>query len=322
MPLIRESSYRPPFFLKNAHLQTVLPNAVRRVAGVHYTRKRLTTPDNDFLDLDWSYIGASKVAVVLHGLEGHSRRPYIRGMVRACNRAGWDAVAVNFRGCSGEPNLLPRFYHNGSSDDLSLVLDHIASLPYQSIRCIGFSLGGNVLLKYLGESGHVYPEALTAAVAISVPCHLASCADNLASKENAFYMKRFLRMLHEKILAKKARFPEHCNDDDFDRIHTFREFDDRYTAPLHGFSDAEDYWEKASSLQFLRGITLPTLMVNSLDDPFLTPHCFPYDMAEGHGALTFEVTRYGGHCGFIDFHGDGSWWHERRAVAFLSDVIR
>lgn len=321
MPLISQSSYRPPFFLRNPHLQSILPNALRKVKGVTYTRKRIPTPDSDFIDLDWSCIGSTKVAVIVHGLEGHSRRPYVLGMVQACNRAGWDAVAVNMRGCSGEPNLLARSYHNGSSDDFAHIIAHIATLHYESIRLAGFSLGGNVILKYLGERLHNYPETLTAAVAISTPCHLASCAEKLARKENRFYMKRFLKMLHHKISAKKHRFPTLLNDDNFHAITNFKQFDNRYTAPLHGFTSAEDYYTKASSLLFIQSIFLPTLILSAADDPFLTPQCYPTAVAEGHGNVTLEITRYGGHCGFITCSRSGNYWHEERAISFLRDTL-
>jgi len=319
MPLLQQSSYRPPFLLRNRHLQTILPNALRRVGGVTYTRKRLTTPDNDFIDCDWSCIGSKKVAVVIHGMEGHSKRPYVLGMVRACNKAGWDVVAVNMRGCSGEPNLLARSYHNGSSDDVALVVDHLATLHYESIRLAGFSLGGNVILKYLGEGHWNYPRILTAAVAISTPCHLASCAEKLAQKENAFYMQRFMRMLHHKIKAKKQHFPTQLDDKNFDHIKNFKQFDDRYTAPLNGFTSAEDYWTKASSLEYIPAITLPTLLISAADDPFLSPQCFPTAIAENHKSVTLEITRYGGHCGFIACNREGYFWHEKRAVEFLRD---
>jgi predicted alpha/beta-fold hydrolase len=223
------------------------------------------------------------------------------------------------RGCSGEPNNLPRSYHNGSSDDLDSIIRHVTALPYQKIMLIGFSLGGNVILKYLCEGQWKYPSALTAAAAISVPCHLDSCAHKLSSKVNRIYLNRFLKMLHEKIIAKKAHFPELFNDDGYESIRSFKDFDDRYTAPLHGFTNAEDYWKKASSLQYLPSITLPTLMISAADDPFLTPLCFPRDIAEGHSSLTLEITRHGGHLGFGGSCRNGEYWHERRTVEFLKE---
>jgi predicted alpha/beta-fold hydrolase len=273
------------------------------------------------IDLDWSHVGSSTCVIIMHGLEGHSQRPYVRGMARACNRAGWDVVAVNMRGCGGEPNLLPKSYHNGSSDDLDEVINHVTTLSYACIKLIGFSLGGNVILKYLGEGGWNYPSTLSSAVAISPPCHLTSCAEKLTATENRIYMRRFLKMLHKKILAKKPLFPDQFNDDNYSSITTFKQFDDRYTAPLHGFSCAEDYWERASSLQFLPFIKLPTLILSSSDDPLLTPQCFPQDIAEKHATLTLEITRYGGHTGFYGQTRDGLYWHEQRAIAFLDQDL-
>jgi predicted alpha/beta-fold hydrolase len=272
------------------------------------------------MDLDWSVIGSAQCAVVFHGLEGHSDRSYMQGMVRACNRAGWDSVAVNLRGCSGEPNRLPKSYHQGSSDDCATVVTHVAKRPYKKLVLIGFSLGANIILKYLGEGLWDIPETVIAAAAVSTPCDLASCAHNLARRVNAFYMRRFLVLMHRKLIAKKATFPTIINNDGFGAIRTFKEFDDRYTAPLFGFKNAEDYWEKCSSIPVLPAITLPSLMLGAKDDPFLTPACFPLDIARSHKYLTLEVTRYGGHVGFMGDNRNGNYWHEQRVVDFIHSI--
>ena len=278
----------------------------------------MTTPDGDFMDIDWSHIGATRCAVLLHGLEGHSRRSYMLGMARACNRAGWDVAAVNLRGCGGEPNLLPRSYHHGSSDDCAAVVDHVVSLPYQRIVLIGFSLGGNVVLKYLGEAQWGKPPQLVAAVAISTPCDVPACARRMDLPESRFYTRRFITMLCEKLAAKRGLFPDVINIDGCKALRTFKAFDDRYTAPLNGFKDAEDYWERSSSLPLLGAIAVPTLMISAADDPFLTPGCFPRKLARNHRFLTLEVPRFGGHVGFMGRSRQGVYWHEQRTVSFLN----
>jgi uncharacterized protein len=318
LPIIRSSSYCPPLFFANGHLLTIYPNLFRGVAGVSYLRQHIRTPDDDFLDLDRSTVGATRVAVLAHGLEGNSTRPYVLGMVRALNRWGWDAVVWNFRGCSGQTNRKLRFYHSGDTQDLQTVLNHVLpDSPYEIAALIGFSLGGNVILKYLGEQALQLNPAIRAAVVFSVPCDLAAAAMQMARTENAVYMKRFMRLLHGKILAKMQMFPGAIDDRGFSRMRTFKDFDERYTAPLHGFESAADYWEKASSKPLLPRIAVPTLLVNALDDPFLASPCYPYQEAMANPHLFLETPRAGGHAGFVSFRRGGEYWSESRAIEFL-----
>jgi uncharacterized protein len=319
MPIIPNSSYCPAFWLHNGHLQTVVPTLFRRVEGVRYDRVRVATPDGDFLDLDTSRVGADRVVLVAHGLEGSSDRPYVLGMVKAFNEAGWDSIAWNFRGCSGEPNRRLRSYHSGASEDLDAVLARVlGSGRYGCVGLVGFSMGGNIVLKYLGERGDRVDWRIRGAAVFSVPCDLGSAALKMAERANALYMKRFLRMLRSKIRAKMELFPGRIDDRDYRRIQTFREFDDRYTAPLCGFESAEDYWNRASSKPFLESIRVPSLLVNALDDPFLPPVCYPYDQARRSPFLFLETPRTGGHVGFISRGDSGRYWTESRAVEFLS----
>jgi len=319
LPIIRPSSYRPPLFLANGHLLTIYPNLFREVVGVSYLRQRIRTPDDDFLDLDRSSVGANRVAVLAHGLEGNSTRPYMLGMVRALNRCGWDAVVWNFRGCSGEPNRKLRFYHSGDTQDLQTVLTHVLQQGgYEKSAVIGFSLGENVILKYLGEQALQLNPAIRAVVVFSVPCDLAAGAMKMARPENAVYMKRFMRLLHGKILEKMQMFPGEIDDRGFSRMRTFKDFDERYTAPLHGFKSAADYWEKASSKPLLPRIAVPTLLVSALDDPFLTSPCYPYQQALANPHLFLETPKAGGHVGFVSFRRGGEYWSESRAIEFLS----
>jgi len=322
VPYLDNSTYQPPWFLSNPHVQTVLPSVLRKVRGVTYTRERIDTPDGDFIDLDWSRIGATRVAIVLHGLEGNSQRSYVLGMVKALNRGGWDAIGLNFRGCSGEINRAARFYHSGDTADLDRVIAHVASVgDYREAALVGFSLGGNVVLKYLGERLPHTQLLIKGAVVFSVPCDLTSGALKIGSPANKLYMKRFLKMLGEKIRLKAAMMPELISYSGFDRINDFKQFDDRYTAPLHGFASAEDYWRQASSKPLLDRIGVPTLLVNAADDPFLAPECYPKAEAERSTCFFLEIPRCGGHVGFMAFNRLSEYWSESRAVTFLNEQV-
>jgi len=317
MPLILSSDYSPPRFFSNGHVQTIFPTLFRKVHGISYQRERISTPDDDFLDLDWSIVGAKKLAILSHGLEGDSSRSYIVGMVRALNRRGWDALAWNFRGCSGEPNRTVRFYHSGATEDLHTVVSHVdRHRSYETIVLIGFSMGGNLILKYLGERSNHFA-SLQAAVAFSVPCDLQSGAVKMAEFSNSMYMIRFLRSLHEKIREKMRLMPNQIDDTGYWKIKTFKQFDDRYTAPLHGFENAQDYYSRASCKQFLTNISIPSLLVNAQNDPFLSFSCFPLEEADDNPCLYLETPVSGGHVGFVDFNGAGEYWSERRAIEFI-----
>lgn len=278
----------------------------------------METSEGDFLDLDWAERGASKLAVISHGLEGSSRSVYVRGMVNALTTRGWDCLAWNFRGCGGEPNRSPRLYHSGSSDDLRLVVRHaLARGLHQELALVGFSLGGNVTLKFLGEEAGAADPRIRGGVGVSVPCHLSSSSRVLARPVNRIYMRHFLRSLNAKAIAKARQFPGLFDTGRLTRNRTFYEFDDQVTAPLHGFADAEDYYAKCGSLGFLRHIAVPTLLLNALDDPFLSPGCYPRVAAEANPMLKLETPRYGGHVGFMLQPRDERTQAEIRVGEFL-----
>ena len=320
MPVIDKSTYSPPMLCSNAHVQTVMPSLLRKVSGINYQRERIDTPDGDFLDLDWSKVGSGRLAIVLHGMEGDSGRHYVLGMVKALHRGGWDAVALNFRGCSGQSNRKARFYHSGDTQDLHTTVSHIiAQNDYSDMALIGFSLGGNVILKYLGEqAGNIHP-LIKKAATFSVPCDLRACGVKITKSGGGIYLKRFLRLLHKKIKMKMQVMPGSLDDNGYNQIKTLKDFDDRYTAPLHGFRDALDYYEKSSCGPFLGKISIPTLLVNSADDPFLAESAYPEQEARASAHLVLEVTKCGGHVGFLAFNGSGEYWSESRAVGFLND---
>ena len=312
MPLL-ESRFRPPLFLRNGHLQTILGALLPRRFRDGVVTERLELPDGDFLDLDWGKAGHRRLAVISHGLEGSSKNSDIRGLSAALNEAGWDTLAWNFRGCSGEQNRCLRFYHSGETGDLSAVINH-AAVNYSSLALVGFSLGGNMILKYLGE-GNVHP-FLQAAVAVSVPVDLASSARALDRRPgNQIYLRRFMKSLAAKVEAKAKRFPTEIDATGVHDIRSFSIFDDRYTARIHGFRDAEDYWRQSSAIGYLNRISIPTLLLNAKDDPFLSLESFPYSEARHHPCLCLETPSSGGHLGFLDAQG---FWIERRIPGFLN----
>ncbi|WP_221029356.1 YheT family hydrolase [Actomonas aquatica] len=320
MPLI-ESSYRPPWWLRSGHGLSIVPAVWRRVPELNAVRERIATPDADFLDLDIVRQGAPRVAILSHGLEGSSQSVYIRGMARALGRAGWDVIAWNCRGCSGELNRQLRFYHSGASEDLAVVVDHaLAQSTWQEVALVGFSLGGNMTLKYLGERGAAVDPRIRTAVTFSVPCDLTASSERLAHWSNRLYMERFMRTLRAKVREKAPRFPGQLATAGLEAMRTFADFDEHYTAPLHGFAGARDYWARCGSIRFLDAIRVRTLLVNARDDPFLAGRCWPEDVARDHAWLHLETPKHGGHVGFVGRGGgsDDEYWSETRAVTFLN----
>ncbi|MEZ4809668.1 MAG: alpha/beta fold hydrolase [Allomuricauda sp.] len=316
MPLIA-SNYHPPLFYRNGHLATIYSGLFRRVNGIVQERERLTLSDRDFLDLDWSAssIPTKKLVILLHGLEGDAQRPYITGSAKLLNQNGFDACAVNYRGCSGEPNTMYRSYHSGATEDLVEVVEHIVSKKeYSEIYIKGFSLGGNLALKYLGESDSI-PKEIKGGVAVSVPCNLHSSCKELLTPKNVLYAQRFKKHLIGKLRHKQHMFPQLITDADIKNIRTLKDFDDIYTSRAHNFKDALDYYAKCSSLQFLPNIKVPTLIINAKDDSFLGPECYPFLEVENNPNLHLEVPDHGGHVGF--WGKNNITYTERRALEFF-----
>ncbi len=313
--------HQPVLPFRHPHLSTIYPTLFRRVPPVAYELERITTPDGDFLDMDWSRVGSARAALVIHGLEGDSHRAYMQGMVRALNRRGWDVAALNLRGCSGTPNRKLRFYHSGATEDVETAVMHVHESSYRTLALVGFSLGGNLVLKYLGERGTAVPYAVQAAVALSVPVDLLGCADALERPGNVIYRWRFLRQLRAKVEAKAAQFPDRISTAAFAHIRSLRDFDEHYTAPIHGFASATDYYTRVSSLPLLPSLTVPTLLLNAANDPFLSASCYPEAVAARHAALTLRTPKYGGHVGFVQANTTGEYWSETIAGLFLQEVL-
>ena len=317
MPII-ESTYRPPFFFKRGFISTVYSGLIRRVS-LKQTRGRITLNDGDFLDLDWSFSKekSNKLIILLHGLEGHAQRPYVTGAAKLFNNNGIDAVCVNFRGCSGEENLKYYSYHSGSTDDLEAVVIHaIADKKYSEIYLKGISLGANIILKYLGERDSVHQE-IKSAIAVSAPCSLYGSAKELHTFKNILFHDRFKKHLVNRLKTKQKHFPTCLSVEDIASIKTLMDFDAIYTSKAHGFKDALDYYEKCSSLQFLPNIKVPTLIINALNDSFLSPECYPVKEAKQNPNLYLEMPKFGGHVGFID--RKNIYYNEKRALEFIKN---
>lgn len=319
MPIVN-SSYNPPLFFKNGHLSTIYSGLLRKVEHLDQKRERLTLPDTDFIDLDWSYSKnpSKKLVIIIHGLEGSSKRAYIKGSAKLLSESGYDVCAVNLRGCSGSANKLYRSYHSGATEDLQAVITYaLQQDTYQDIYLNGFSLGGNLLLKYLGEE-RIIPKEIKRAVAISVPCQLADSLHQLLSFKNILYAKRFKGNLIEKLKLKMELYPNFISKEDIDGIRTLKDFDDIYTSKAHGFKDAMDYYAQCSSLQFLKSIEVPTLLINAKNDSFLGEECYPIEIAKNNKHLFLEMPKFGGHVGF---HGpNNQTYAERRTLEFLSQL--
>jgi predicted alpha/beta-fold hydrolase len=322
MPIVEISTYRAPHLLTNGHLQTVYPKLFRRVGSGCPVRERLELDDGDFLDVDWHRAGGSrKVAVLSHGLEGNSASIYMRGMARCLNYHGWDVLCWNFRGCSEEMNRLARFYHSGDTDDLHTVLSHaLAARAYDHAALVGFSMGGNQILKYLGESPKRIPPELVGAATFSVPCQLADAAFEIGRWFNRIYLMYFMWSLHKKVRMKAKRFPKQYSTEGLSGTMRFETFDHRFTAPLHSFASAQDYYEQSSSARYLDTITVPTLIVQAVDDPFLPDSCYPRTQAMASKHLVLEIPAHGGHVGFIEANTPPFYWSETRTVQFLENL--
>lgn len=310
--------YRPPVWLRNGHVQSVWPSLLRRVVMPEPQTQVLPTPDNDELHLDWYRQGSDRLAIISHGLEGHSRRPYVLGLARALMLKGWDVLAWNFRSCGGTMNHQPRFYHSGATEDLHVVVTHALGKSYRNVSLSGFSMGGNLTLLYLAQLGAYVDDRISSTVAYSVPVDLAGSADVLALPSRRIYMQRFLQDLHGKMQQKAQSFPNLIDTNGFEHIRSFHQFDNRYTAPLHGFRDATDYWVSCSALPRLKDIRVPSLIINAADDPFLSADCYPQSRDLLGPCVQMEIPKWGGHVGFVEHRKDGFYWSERRALSFLS----
>lgn len=323
MPIINKSNYTPPHFFKNHHVNTFYPALFRSSKGLDFQRVRYELPENDFFDADWSFqkkdARTNRLVVCIHGLEGNARRPYMVGMMKQFNKEGADAVGLNLRGCSGEPNRLLQGYHSGHTADLDYLIQSIvAENKYTDVTLVGFSVGGNIALKYGGEKGDLLAPRIRRIIAFSVPCDLKGCSLEFEKPDNRFYQWQFLVTLKQKARIQNARFPNQFNLDKVLTARYFRQFDDYYTGPINGFKDAEEYWAKASCQTHLPNIKIPSLLVSALDDSFLANTCYPRDFAASSDLFHLEIPRFGGHLGFMSPDTEGVFWTEKRAIEFCN----
>jgi predicted alpha/beta-fold hydrolase len=311
---IKKSDFMPIRYLSNRHLQTVLANIIQPPFPI-VSRQRLELDDGDFIDLLWSKTRAPQTLLILPGLEGSIHSAYARRILNYCNHHRIAAVFMHFRGCSGEPNRQLRGYHSGETGDLRRVIDYLKSSGVHDIALLGYSLGGNATLKYMGESST--DAVVRCAAAVSVPLRLDICADTMNSGFAKIYQHTLLNRLIKKMHLKRhlmdgheRRFP------DPSKMRNFRHFDDHFTAPIHGFDNAQDYYQKSSARQFLGSIDKPTLIIQAYDDPFMSPDVLPKE-GELSDSVTLELSAQGGHVGFI---GGKLWpepWLEKRIHRFL-----
>jgi len=315
--------FRPPFWQFNGHMQTIYPSLFRKVK-VHYTRERITLPDGDFLTLDWVKNNSRKLVIVTHGLEGDSGRHYVTGMIRKFTENGYDGLGWNCRSCGGEINLLPRFYHHGDAEDLRYVVQYaIDKNKYEEVVLVGFSMGGSLTLRLAAEKPDLLPKEVKKVVTASVPLDLPTSVIELNKPGKRFYMERFLKKLGKKIEIKSSMFPNHpiLNVEGYSKIKNFDEFDTRYTAPLHGYVDAKDFYAKASVKPILKNIRIPALIVQSANDPFLSPPCLNLGDAESNSNLKLVILKEGGHVGFMQ-HDSEETITEQLALRFSEGEIK
>lgn len=314
--------YKPPFWLFNGHLQTLWPVwKTLRLPPIIWPRERWETPDGDFIDVDCIHHGADEapIVVLFHGLEGNAQSHYARIMAKALQQAGWTGFVPHFRGCSGELNRLPRAYHSGDSEEIDWILRRFrARYPNRPICAAGVSLGGNALMKWLGEQGAGALNIINAAAAVSPPMDVAACGAWLDQGANRkIYTQHFLRTMKQQGETRLQQFPELFDGHRMRVATTLREFDDTVTAPLHGFEGVDDYWRRASALPVLHQVVVPTLLLMPRNDPFLPDACYP-DPSTCPPAVTLETPEHGGHVGFS---GNGDLWLPTRIISHFAQSL-
>ena len=319
--MIQESSFTAPWWCSNRHIQTLWGPLFRRNNATALTHERLELQDGDFLDLVWTAREGGPIVVVLHGLEGSYRSHYVPGILETIHTHGWRGVLVHFRGCSGEHNRLPRAYHSGDTGDFAAVLRHIrARDPDAPLVALGYSMGGNVLLKLLGETGVDTP--LRAGIAVSPTFNLHLAAQALDTGFSRLYQWHLVKRLVDKIKMKSQTVSFPFDATQVDTLNTFREFDDHVTAPLHGFEGVDDYYSRSSCGQYIRDIRIPTLILHARDDPFSSVRAIP-SVDQLSPTTTLELSAHGGHVGFVQgtFPGKEEYWLEKRIPKYFTQYL-
>jgi uncharacterized protein len=314
--------FKSPRLLFEGHLQTIIPSLFRKIKGLTYHRERLDLPDGDFVDLDWaqSKKQQNKLVILTHGLEGDSTRHYVMGMVKKFVDNGWDGLAWNCRSCSGEINRLPRFYHHGDASDLRFVAEYAVAKGYEQVALVGFSMGGSLTLRSVAEFPEWCLKQIVGVAAFSVPLDLPTSVYELYKPTKRFYMNRFLKKLGVKIKKKAEMYPKILSYEGYENIKNFEDFDNKYTAPLHGFDDANSFYALASVKPHLHKMPVPALIGQAINDPFLTPECLEInDAAAKNSNLKLVLTSQGGHVGFIQ-RGAVESFAEQLAFEFIQKL--
>jgi uncharacterized protein len=320
MPFIEKSTFNPVWYLPNGHFETIYPSLYRKVQVPDFQRERLELQDGDFLDLDWYCGGNRRLAILTHGLEGSSSRPYATGMAKTLTEANFDVLAWNCRSCSGEMNRSVKLYSHADTADLSVVVHHaIREGKYDSVVLIGFSMGGAITMNYLGRRNDI-PSQVRAAIGFSMPTCLTSSVKRLEERGNFIYKRKFLKQLSAKIRHKAHQFPTKLNADNLLKIKTWRDFDTFYSAPMNHFDTPDAFYHAASSLNVLEQIKIPFFICNAKNDPLLTPECSPRYLAEMMPNFWLETPARGGHVGFFPYQNEMAW-AESRAVEWLKEIF-
>ena len=293
--------YRAPSWLQGPHLQTIFPFLFLSPTAIDYDRQTVNTPDGDFLHIDWvNRDETSPLVVVLHGLEGSSNSHYAKALMHYVRALGWSGCVVHFRGCSGVPNRLPRAYHSGDSDELEWLIAFLGNLNFEQIFVAGYSLGGNVLLNWLGKSEYKNNNSIIAAASISAPYDLVIAGNRLSTGINKTYGSHFLKTLKTKAIRKIKDHDLNIEIQSIKGCSTLKQFDNCFTAPMHGYTDVNDYWSRASSEPYLSSIKIPTMIIHAENDPFLPGNKLK-TLAQNNGNITLNLTIQGGHVGYT--HG-------------------
>lgn len=319
--MIHDSEFRAPWWARNRHVQTIVPSTLRPVPRIATRRERLELPDGDFVDLEWTRGPQSgPLVIVLHGLEGSLESRYAAGILRAVEARGWRGLLLYHRGCSGEINRLPQGYHSGQTADFDFLLRELRRRePATPLAAVGYSLGGNVLLKWLGETADA--ELLETAVAVSVPFELGLCSRQINEGFSKNYQRHLMQRMKGTLRQKVAQGLIDYPPEAIPRLKTFYDFDDALTGPIHGFGDAEGYYRACSSRQFLHAIRTPTLVIHAEDDPFMAPEVVP-EADELSDAVRLELSRHGGHVGFMAGPPWAPrWWLEERIPNWLTHYL-
>ena len=319
MPIISESSYKKrPWYYFNAYLETLVPYFFTKTHWLDYERERIELDDGDFLDLDWLRKGSNKLIVVSHGFEGNSRDHFIEQSAAYLSN-DYDILVWHYRGCSEEMNRLPRFYHHGDLPDLHAIITHAAGAgQYSKVVLLGFSMGGSLIVNYLGSSG--VHSSVQAGIAFSAPFDLKAASQKLKAGFNKYLRDSFLKKCKSKIVRKAAQFPDKFDLQGLDKIADLEELLERYVLPLHGFGSIQEYYAKWSGYQYLQQVRRPLLIVNAKNDPMLSAECYPSEAAANNAWVHLETPRYGGHTGFTK-KIDGKRWYIHRIEAFIQEAI-